>query len=226
MRRRTTRGARRGSTAAIVMLVLLAAVALVAFGVPEGRALLGQLIVQVEPPVDTASAEAHRFASAAEEQVGVTVSYNAAYVQLQYPGGDVPAETGVCTDVVVRAMREMGIDLQVEVHEDMAGAFGEYPRTWRLTEPDPNIDHRRVPNLQVYFERRGQSLPVTSIAADYQPGDIVTWKMPGGSPHVGIVSERQARGEGRFAIVHNAGRGTRVDDVLFAYEITGHYRPF
>jgi len=225
MRPRKARGVRRIGLL-IALGAVLTALALVAVGVPESRALLGKLIVQVDPPPDTASAKAHEFASAAEEQVGVTVSYDASYVQLGYPGGDVPQETGVCTDVVVRAMREMGVDLQVEVHEDMADAFGEYPRTWGLSEPDPNIDHRRVPNLRVYFERCGKSLPVTSVAADYQPGDIVTWKMPGGSPHVGIVSERQAPWESRFAIVHNAGRGTKVEDVLFAFTITGHYRPF
>lgn len=225
MRPRSARGVRRiGSF--ITLLVVLAAIVFVVVGVPESRALLGKLIVRVDPPPDTASPKAHEFAAAAEKQVGVTVSYDASYVQLAYPGGDVPVETGVCTDVVVRAMREMGADLQVEVHEDMAAAFDEYPGTWHLSEPDPNIDHRRVPNLQVYFERRGKSLPVTSVAADYQPGDIVTWKMPGGSPHVGIVSDRQARGESRFAIVHNAGRGTRVEDVLFDFTITGHYRPY
>lgn len=225
MRPRSARGVRRiGSL--VTFVVVLAAIAFVMAGVPEGRALLGQLIVRVDPPPDTASAKAHEFASAAAKQVGVTVSYDASYVQLAYPGGDVPVETGVCTDVVVRAMREMGTDPQVEVHEDMAAAFGEYPRTWGLSEPDPNIDHRRVPNLQVYFERLGKSLPVTSVAADYQPGDIVTWKMPGGSPHVGIVSARQAPWESRFAIVHNAGRGTRVEDVLFDFTITGHYRPY
>ncbi len=225
MRSRKARGVRRGGSL-ITLVAVLAVLTFVVAGVPKSRALLGQLIASVDPPPDTASAKAHQFASAAEEQVGVTVSYDASYAQLEYPGGDVPQDTGVCTDVVVRAMREMGVDLQVEVHEDMAAAFGEYPKTWGLSEPDPNIDHRRVPNLRVYFERRGKSLPVTSVAADYQPGDIVTWKMLGGSPHVGIVSEKQAPWESRFAIVHNAGRGTRVQDVLFAFTITGHYRPF
>lgn len=187
---------------------------------------LGRLFERVPPPADTASAEAHRFASAAERQIGVTVSYDASYVQLEYPGGDVAPHTGVCTDVVVRAMREMGVDLQVEVHEDMAADFSAYPDFWGLDGPDPNIDHRRVPNLQTLFDRRGKSLPVTDVASDYQPGDIVTWKMPGGRPHIGVVSERQARGQSRFDIVHNAGRGTVLQDVLFAFPITGHYRWF
>jgi uncharacterized protein YijF (DUF1287 family) len=212
----------RSKVARTLILVSVLA-ALVALG---SWLAIGRVAAHVALPVDTASAEAHRFALAAEKQVGVTVSYDSAYVELTYPGGDVPIETGVCTDVVVRAMREMGVDLQVEVHEDMVEAFGEYPRTWRLTEPDPNIDHRRVPNLQVFFERRGMSLPVTDVAADYQPGDIVTWKMPGGRPHVGVVAGRPVRGRGRFAIVHNAGWGTRVEDILFAYPITGHYRWF
>ncbi|MDP3630124.1 MAG: DUF1287 domain-containing protein [Actinomycetota bacterium] len=225
MRPKSARGFRRTGPF-IVLLVVAAVIVFVMVGFPGGRVLLGQLIVRVDPPPDTTSPKAHDFAAAAAKQVGVTVSYDASYVQLAYPGGDVPLETGVCTDVVVRAMREMGTDLQVEIHEDMAAAFGEYPRTWGLSEPDPNIDHRRVPNLRVYFDRLGKSLPVTSVAADYQPGDIVTWKMPGGRPHVGIVSEKQASGENRFAIIHNAGRGTRVEDVLVAFTITGHYRPF
>jgi uncharacterized protein YijF (DUF1287 family) len=208
--------------------LLLAAAFLAAFALFANsvQGLLGQVFEGVEPPVDTASAEAHRLASAAEQQVGVTVSYDASYVQIAYPGGDVPMETGVCTDVVVRAMRDMGVDLQVELHEDMTGHFGEYPDDWGLDEPDSNIDHRRVPNLQTFFERSGKSLPVTDVAADYQPGDIVTWKMSGGRPHTGVVSAKQARHQSRFAIVHNAGRGTVVEDVLFAFPITGHYRWF
>lgn len=177
-----------------------------------------------DDPAGKASGDALRLAEAAESQVGVTVAYDGSYVTLDYPGGDVPVRTGVCTDVVVRAFRELGIDLQVEVHEDMAAHFGQYPQTWGLPGPDTNIDHRRVPNLQTYFSRCGAAVEVTQGAADYWPGDIVTWNVHG-RPHIGIVSTEQARGGGRYRIAHNAGRGTRVEDILFEYEITGHYRP-
>jgi len=171
----------------------------------------------------TATAEAYRLVEAAQAQVGVTISYDPAYVVIDYPGGDVPPETGVCTDVVIRAFRGVGVDLQQAVHEDISDDFGAYPRLWGLDAPDPNIDHRRVPNLQRYFERQGWALPVSESGADYRPGDVVTWKVAG-RPHVGIVSGEPASSGGHYRIVHNFGRGAVVEDILFRFEITGHYR--
>jgi uncharacterized protein YijF (DUF1287 family) len=175
---------------------------------------------------DRATPKARALAQAAADQVGRTVTYDAAYVVLDYPGGDVPVDRGVCTDVVIRAMRDVGNDLQVAVHEDMTRASSAYPKRWRLKKPDPNIDHRRVPNLRVFFERSGKQLPVTTEPVDYQPGDIVTWELAGGLPHTGIVSTQRSADGRRFCIVHNIGGGTRIEDALFEFEITGHYRWF
>ena len=163
--------------------------------------------------------------AAARKQIGVTVSYDPAYVRLPYPGGDVPASRGVCTDVVIRALRTQRIDLQQRVHEDMRAHFAKYPQKWGLRGPDSNIDHRRVPNLQTWFGRQGWSLSVTSRAADYRPGDLVTWMLPGNLPHIGIVSDRKTMLGGTPLIIHNIGRGTREEDILFDHKITGHYRP-
>lgn len=163
--------------------------------------------------------------TAARRQIGVTVSYDPAYVRLPYPGGDVPASRGVCTDVVIRALRTQRIDLQQRVHEDMRAHFAKYPQEWGLRGPDSNIDHRRVPNLQTWFERQGWSVPVTSHAADYRAGDLVTWMLPGNLPHIGIVSDRRTMIGGTPLIIHNIGRGTREEDILFDHKITGHYRP-
>ncbi len=173
---------------------------------------------------DGASPRAIRLAEAAESQVGETVSYDAAYVTLAYPGGDVPMERGVCTDVVVRAFRALGIDLQVEVHEDMAAHFSQYPNRWGLPGPDSNIDHRRVPNLQTYFARRGKAVKITKRPEDYWRGDVVTWRVLG-RPHTGIVSATPAPGGQRYCIVHNIGAGAQIEDFLFDFPITGHYRP-
>jgi uncharacterized protein len=159
---------------------------------------------------------------AAHAQVGVTVRYDPAYESIPFPGGDVPMERGVCTDVVVRAYRAAGIDLQLLLNEDMRKAFHLYPRNWGALKPDPNIDHRRVPNLAVFFTRHGQSLPVTQEPHGYKPGDIVAWKLPDGRPHIGIVSDRTT--DGRPLIVHNIGQGAQVEDLLFGFTITGHYR--
>jgi uncharacterized protein YijF (DUF1287 family) len=158
----------------------------------------------------------------AERQVGVTVVYDGSYRRLAYPGGDVPPERGVCTDVVVRAFRNAGIDLQVLVHEDLRQAFSAYPGGWGARRPDRNIDHRRVPNLATFFARHGDVLPVSRNAADYRPGEVVTWRLASGLPHVGIVSARVERG--RPLVVHNIGAGTLYEDVLFANPVTGRYR--
>lgn len=171
---------------------------------------------------EPAPAEIRRsIARAAAGQVGVTVRYDPAYVRLAYPNGDVPRDRGVCTDVVVRALRAVGIDLQSEVHKDMKKNFGAYPRSWGLRSPDPNIDHRRVPNLMRYFERRGKSLPREGA---YEPGDVVAWRLSNGLHHIGVVAEDQVPGTRRPYVVHNIGYGAQKEDVLFAFVILGHYR--
>ena len=182
-----------------------------------------------EAPIVPRSAEpsgfSQRLSAAALEQTNHKVRYDPAYVKIGYPNGDVPPDRGVCTDVVIRSYRALGIDLQKDVHEDMKGHFHLYPRKWRwsLNGPDPNIDHRRVPNLQVLFERKGDNLAVTSDPADYVPGDLVTWSVAG-RPHIGIVVNRKRSGAGRCMVVHNIGRGNELEDMLFKYPITGHYR--
>jgi uncharacterized protein YijF (DUF1287 family) len=159
--------------------------------------------------------------AAAKSQVGVTRGYDSSYRRIAYPGGDVPSHTGVCTDVVIRAFRAAGVDLQVLVHRDMSANFSEYPKTWGLRRPDTNIDHRRVPNLATFFKRHGKS-----VRDDYRPGDIVTWRLSSGVPHIGIVSNERVFGANRFKMIHNIGAGTQIEDVLNAYQITGHYRWF
>lgn len=155
-----------------------------------------------------------------------SVTYDGRYFSIPYPNGDVPAHLGVCTDVVIRAYRALGEDLQQRVHEDMAANFSLYPsrRIWGLTRPDRHIDHRRVPNLQTFFRRFGETLPLTQNPDDYRPGDLVTWMLPGNLPHIGIVVDQVVAGEGRPWIVHNIGAGPKLEDRLFAYPITGHYR--
>jgi uncharacterized protein len=160
----------------------------------------------------------------AKRQVGVTRSYDSGYRQLAYPGGDVPLHTGVCTDVVIRAYRHAGADLQVLVHEDMKAHFDAYPKAWGLRRTDANIDHRRVPNLATFFRRKGKALTVTRRGADYRPGDIITWRLSSGVPHIGVVSDVPVRGTDRYQVVHNIGGGAQLEDVLFSYQLTGHYR--
>jgi len=165
-----------------------------------------------------------KLAQQAEKRIQYNVIYDGSYVKIPYPNGDVPAGTGVCTDVIIRTYRSLGVDLQKSVHEDMTKDFTAYPsrRMWGLAAPDTNIDHRRVPNLQVFFRRRGTVLPVTRNPGDYQPGDLVTWMLPGNLPHIGIVSSR--RNGDNPLIVHNIGAGPKIEDMLFEYKITGHYR--
>ena len=164
-----------------------------------------------------------RLPALARRQIGVTLEYDPAYVRLDYPGGDVPQDRGVCTDVVIRAMRLLNFDLQKEVHEDMKQNFSRYPKRWGLKRPDKNIDHRRVPNLQTFFKRKGWSLPVTTNKADYKPGDLVTCTVAGSLPHIMIVSDRKAA-DGTPLIIHNIGAGTEEEDCLFTFPLTGHYR--
>lgn len=167
-----------------------------------------------------------KLVAAAEERTHHIVRYDPAYVRIPYPGGDVPQGTGVCTDEVIRSYRALGVDLQKEVHEDMTTDFSAYPqqRRWLLSHTDTNIDHRRVPNLMVFFSRKGEKLAITESPADYSPGDLVTWDLGGGVPHIGIVVDEKSPQGGRHLIVHNIGQGPKREDVLFAWKITGHYR--
>ena len=174
-------------------------------------------------PGDEATA---KLVAAAIERTRHRVAYDGSYRSIAYPMGDVPASIGVCTDVIIRAYRAaLGIDLQQRVHEDMRRAFGEYPNVWGLTRPDPNIDHRRVPNLETFLKRHGETLPVTDNPDDYRPGEIVTWRLTGDTlPHIGIVTDRRAPITGNPIIAHNIGRGPELSDMLFDYRITGHFQ--
>ncbi|WP_397378743.1 DUF1287 domain-containing protein [Pseudomonas sp.] len=171
----------------------------------------------------TWAVQADALVAAARAQVGVTLGYDPAYRQLSYPNGDVPLNTGVCTDVVIRALRQQGLDLQQAVHEDMRADFHLYPKNWGLSRPDRNIDHRRVPNLKTWFTRQGWALTSAVTSDAFKPGDIVTWNLGGGLVHIGIISDQRAV-SGTPLVLHNIGRGTQEEDILFAYSITGHYR--
>ncbi|WP_120497041.1 DUF1287 domain-containing protein [Kiloniella sp. EL199] len=164
-------------------------------------------------------------AEAALERTTQNVIYDGSYYSIAYPGGDVPANIGVCTDVVIRSYRALGIDLQKLVHEDMRANFASYPKIWGLKSTDRNIDHRRVPNLRVFFTRHGQSLPLSKDAADYLPGDLVTWNLneSGSLPHIGIISNQKSS-SGVPLVVHNIGFGPQLENMLFDYKMTGHYR--
>lgn len=170
--------------------------------------------------------QSNDLALAAMDRTKHEVRYDGAYFSIPYPNGDVPSNIGVCTDVVIRSYRALGLDLQTLVHEDMLNNFSLYPsnRIWGLKSTDRNIDHRRVPNLQVYFSRHGKSLPITKEKLDYAPGDIVTWMLPRNSPHIGIVSDRVSNVTKNPLVVHNIGAGPKLEDMLFAFKITGHYR--
>ena len=160
----------------------------------------------------------------ARTQIGITVGYDPEYRDLKYPGGDVPPSTGVCTDVVIRALRQQGIDLQKEVHVDMKANFARYPRIWGLSQTDTSIDHRRVPNLMTFMRRQGCTVEITDVPADYLPGDIVTWDLSNGSlPHIGIISDHR-NPDGTPLVIHNIGRGAQEEDILFKYRVIGHYR--
>ena len=172
----------------------------------------------------TPSTYGERLADAAIERTAETVRYDPSYVSIDYPLGDVPSDQGVCTDLVIRAYRTMGSDLQQLVHEDMKKDFAAYPNIWGLSRPDSNIDHRRVGNLQTFFSRHGMSLEPTSNGSDYRPGDLVTWSLPANLPHIGIVTARRSQDGERPLIVHNIGAGPRLEDRLFEFPITGHYR--
>ncbi|MDA0147109.1 DUF1287 domain-containing protein [Vibrio sp. LaRot3] len=185
--------------------------------------LLGLVMVSRYSIADTFTSD---LVEAAMERTQHQVRYDGSYLKINYPNGDVPESIGVCTDVVIRSYRALGVDLQQLVHEDMKANFAQYPskRIWGLTRPDTNIDHRRVPNLQAFFKRHGKSIPVSQQSVSYKAGDIVTWMLPGNLPHIGIlVSEKSSDGQ-RPLVVHNIGAGPVMEDMLFDYKITGHYR--
>jgi len=163
-------------------------------------------------------------AQAASELTKNDVVYNGSYFSIDYPNGDVPSGYGVCTDVIIRAYRAVGIDLQKEVHEDMKAHFKAYPQNWGLRGTDKNIDHRRVPNLRRFFERKNTSLTITKRDKNYVPGDVVSWTLSNGLTHIGIVSDKRIKGTDRYYIVHNIGAGQVHEDCLFQFKITGHYR--
>lgn len=182
---------------------------------------------ETRPLPDNTPREVRLMLESAVEQTRITKEYDPAYIVLSYPNGDIPMEKGVCTDVVIRAMRRAGVDLQKEVHEDMRANFRVYPNRWGLKKADSNIDHRRVPNLQTFFTRKGKSLPITDKADDYKPGDIVAWDLDGkGLTHIGIVSNFYSETSKRYLIIHNIGRGAESEDVMFNWQVIGHYRYF
>ncbi len=187
------------------------------------RLLLPALTV-VLTSIGSAAPGAPAIVAAARSQVGITVSYDPSYQSLKYPGGDIPLERGVCSDVVIRALRKShGLDLQRVLHEDMKSNFAKYPRIWGLQATDRSIDHRRVPNLQTFFKRKGYSVPLTKKPQDYLPGDLVTCIVPPNLPHIMIVSDRK-NADGMPLVIHNIGRGTLEEDRLFEFKLTGHYR--
>jgi uncharacterized protein len=190
-------------------------------GAPGSAADSGRASIPITSPV------IRKVVEDAIAQTEYTIYYDQSYVRLDYPGGDVPLDRGACSDVIIRAFRKGGVDLQKEIHEDMALSFGAYPRKWGLARPDTNIDHRRVPNMMTYFARRGRSLQLSRNPADYLPGDVVAWDLGGGTTHIGLVtnilSETSAGG---YLVAHNIGSGVRVEDVLLRWEIIGHYRYF
>ncbi len=186
------------------------------------------LLAQIRSAQATTRQEFRRkLVAAAVERTHHEVTYDPGYVAIAYPGGDVPADSGVCSDEIIRIYRAVGIDLQREVHEDIVKNFAGYPMSrWQQSHPDRNIDHRRVANLMVFFSRKGEELPLTSRARDYLPGDMVAWDLGNGAIHIGMVVDQKAVLTGRSMIVHNIGAGPRMEDVLFDWKIIGHYRYF
>ncbi|YCO04933.1 DUF1287 domain-containing protein [Vibrio sp. VNB-15] len=174
----------------------------------------------------TIAAQPRSLAEAAKERTNYDITYDGSYYQIGYPNGDVASDIGVCTDVIIRSYRKLGIDLQVLVHEDMRDNFSSYPskRIWGLTRTDKNIDHRRVPNLQAFFQRNGTEISISDVGTSFKSGDIVTWVVPGNLPHIGIVTGDLSADKQRPLIVHNIGAGVVIEDMLFDYPITGHYR--
>ncbi|SNR50181.1 DUF1287 domain-containing protein [Flavobacterium sp. ov086] len=169
---------------------------------------------------------ADKLSNAALSIIDSSIDYDPAYFSIEYPNGDIPKNKGVCTDVVIRTYRILGIDLQKEVHEDMIANFSAYPnlQKWGMTKTDTNIDHRRVPNLEIFFERKGEKLPITQNPNDYKTGEIVTWLINDKLPHIGIITNKKTTDRKRNLIVHNVGNGQVLEDCLFKYTIVGHYK--
>jgi uncharacterized protein YijF (DUF1287 family) len=189
------------------------------------KSMVVLVLIFVAPVVSFSQTEfGKRLSKAALELTNDRVVYDPSYFRLDYPMGDVPADRGVCTDVVIRAYRKLGIDLQQLVHEDMRAHFSSYPNKWNLTKTDRNIDHRRVPNLMKFFERHGQSVAISDDPMQYQPGDIVCWMLPGNLTHIGIVVDKKSPNGRNYQVVHNIGAGQVIEDCLFTYRIIGHYR--
>jgi len=206
--------------------ILFLAIALAMIGCGSER-ILPSRAVEKPPVVDIPQGPVRWMIESAVQQTKTTTGYTQDYFSIAYPNGDVPSETGACSDVVIRSFRAAGVDLQKEVHEDMSANFSVYPQKWGLAKTDSNIDHRRVPNLQKFFDRRGKSVPATSNGADYRPGDVVSWDLNGkGMTHIGVVSNLWNKDEKRYLIIHNIGAGVHAEDRLFDWNITGHYRYF
>jgi len=210
-------------------IMVAAAIALIAAcrnsaGAQAEAVAAAQPVESVASPISI-TPEVKRLIEAAREQTGYTFAYDPAYKKIAYPGGDVPLDRGVCSDVIVRAFRKVGVDLQKEVHLDMKRSFSAYPKKWGLAAPDTNIDHRRVPNLMTYFKRKGKELSITRNGKDYLPGDIVAWDLGGGITHIGLMTDQTGPSR-NFQIVHNIGAGARLEDLLFSWQIIGHYRYF
>ncbi|HNP32690.1 MAG TPA: DUF1287 domain-containing protein [Flavobacterium sp.] len=165
-----------------------------------------------------------KLSAAAISIIDDKVVYTPTYVSIKYPNGDVPPKTGVCSDVVIRSYRKLGIDLQKEVHEDMINNFSKYPKIWGMSKTDTNIDHRRVPNLEVFFGRKGQTLPITNDGSNYKTGELVTWIIGNKYPHIGIVTNKKSSDGNRPMIVHNVGAGQVLEDCLFDWKIVGHFK--
>jgi uncharacterized protein YijF (DUF1287 family) len=212
----------------VVLLVLSGLILSCGNAGPQGTSETRPEDLPERPPINEILSEPIRkVLENAHQQLQTTPGYSQEYFVISYPGGDVPTGTGACTDVVIRAFRAAGVDLQKEVHEDMAANFNLYPRKWGLAKTDTNIDHRRVPNLQAFFSRKGKSLPVTHIAKEFQPGDVVTWDLDDrGTTHIGLVSNIWNDSTGHYLIIHNIGGGVHAEDRLFAWKVTGHFRYF
>ena len=181
------------------------------------------LFLVISIPVIGQEGFAEKLSNAALQLTKQNVVYDPTYFKIKYPNGDVPSGKGVCTDVIIRAYRALEIDLQKEVHEDMASNFDKYPKTWGMKSTDKNIDHRRVPNLMVFFAKFGKVKPMSKLASDYVPGDIVCWNLGGAITHIGLVVNKKSTDGKRYLIVHNIGRGQVLEDCLFSYKIIGHY---
>lgn len=190
------------------------------------RSLVFALLCLVSCLAMAQTSDALKVVNAARSQIGITKSYDPAYSRIAYPMGDVPIERGVCSDVVIRAYRKAGSDFQMLVHKDMKLHFPVYPKLWGLKKTDSNIDHRRVPNLEVFFKRQGKSLADSQTADSFKAGDIVSWRLSNGLAHIGIISNKKSFFDSRPLVIHNIGQGTQEEDVLFSWRIVGHYRWF